>query len=192
MPADTPIPGALGFHKPNPTAWLRALSDSFVGIYPCAGTPTNGTSGFGQGKLAAGALVIDVTNGLLYINQGTATSPLWVPISTSQLPLTTIIANGAISVRPSASYVITKAGIAAMTLAAPTAGAPSAGGDDGTMIEVFSSTAFAHTITTVGLLQTGSDAVNSIAFNPFAGSSVGLLAYNGKWIIVDPIGVTFS
>ncbi len=192
MPADTPIFGALGFRKPNPAAWLRSLSDQFVGVFPCAGTPTNGTSGFGAGKLGVGALAIDVTNGLIYINQGTRTSPLWVAASNTMLPPTPITASGAIAVRPSANYVITKAGIAVMTLAAPTAGLPSAGGDDGTIIQVQSATAFAHTITATGLLQTGSDAVNVVSFNPYAGASISFQAYNGKWIIVDPIGVSFS
>src|ERR1700676_60534 len=43
---------------------------------------------------------------------------------------------------------ITKAGVAAMTLAAPTAGLPAAGGNDGQELTIVSTTANAHTVTT--------------------------------------------
>jgi hypothetical protein len=89
-----------------------------------------------------------------------------------------IAASGAINPRLPGFYVITKAGIAAMTLAAPTSGV-----DDGLEIEVSSNTAFAHSITATGLLLTASAAVNSVTFPAFAGSTVFLTAYQGKWIL---------
>lgn len=98
--------------------------------------------------------------------------------------------NGAIPVGPpllSAAYQITKAGVAAMTLAAPVAGA-----DDGKVILVESNTANAHTITATGLYQTGSASVNLATFAAFAGAMVKLMALNGKWIVLWSIGVTFS
>src|SRR6266699_1562918 len=58
-----------------------------------------------------------------------------------------ITASGAINPRLPGFYVITKAGVAAMTLAAPTATT-----DDGLEIEVSSTTAFAHSFTATGLL----------------------------------------
>lgn len=95
-----------------------------------------------------------------------------------QHPPTLIAANGAVNPRLPGFFVITKAGVAALTLAAPTAGV-----DDGLEIEISSNTAFAHSITTVGLLLTASAAVNSITFPAFAGATVWLTAYQGKWIV---------
>src|SRR6266436_1908033 len=88
--------------------------------------------------------------------------------------------SGAIPVGPplvSAAYQITKAGVAAMTLAAPVAGA-----DDGKVILVESNTANAHTITATGLLQTGAAAVNVATFAASIGAMVKLMALNGKYI----------
>jgi hypothetical protein len=89
-----------------------------------------------------------------------------------------IAASGAIAPRLPGFYVITKAGIAAMTLAAPTAGV-----DDGLEIEVSSNTAFAHSFTATGLLLTSSAVVNSITMPAFAGATVYFTAYQGKWIV---------
>jgi len=100
---------------------------------------------------------------------------------------TPLSVNGAIPVRPSTNYVITKGSILADTLAAPTAGT-----DDAVTIQVISSTAFAHTITATGLLQTGSANVNVATFAAFAGAGLTLRAYNGKWMVVASTGITFS
>ncbi len=171
---------------------LRDRADVLAFELTGSGAPSNGASGTGAGTVAGlGAVYLDSATGNRYTNYGTLASPIWVKNSDSTAPVP-ITANGAIAVRPGGTYAITKASVATMTLAAPTAGAPSAGGDDGLIIEVYSSTAFAHTITANGLLQTGSDAQNSVTFNPFAGASVGFMAYGGKWIIIDPIGVTFA
>jgi hypothetical protein len=102
-------------------------------------------------------------------------------------PPIAITASGAVPVRPGANYVITNAGITALTLAAPTAGA-----DDGVSITIESATAFAHTLTATGLLSTGSASVNVATFAAFAGASVTLRAYNGKWVTTAQIAITFS
>lgn len=106
---------------------------------------------------------------------------------TAGLSLTAVTASGAINPHTSGVYVITKAGVAAMTLAAPTAGV-----DDGVEIELFSSTAFAHTLTATGLLQTASANVNVATFSASAGGGLRLIAFNAKWIAVSQIGITFS
>jgi hypothetical protein len=85
------------------------------------------------------------------------------------------------------TYVVTTAGIDAMTLAAPTAGT-----DDGVEITVFSGSAYAHTITATGLLQTGSANVNVATFAAHPGASVTLKAYNGKWMVRAQNTITFS
>lgn len=114
------------------------------------------------------------------INAGDGSSPV------------TIAASGAVAPHNPAAYIITKAGVAALTLAAPTAGAASAGGDDGDTINLRSSTAFAHTLTATGLLQTGSASVNTATFAAFAGAGLTLRAYNGKWMVISSIGITFG
>ena len=47
-----------------------------------AGAPTDGTSGTGADVCGKGTLCIDTTNGVLYINTGTKTSPTWIVVGT--------------------------------------------------------------------------------------------------------------
>jgi hypothetical protein len=98
-----------------------------------------------------------------------------------------LTASGAIPVRPSVDYVITKAGVAALTLAAPTATV-----DDGTELVITSNTANAHTVTATGLLQTGTASVNTATFAAFAGAGLTLMAYQGKWNVTAAVAITFS
>lgn len=95
-----------------------------------------------------------------------------------------IAASGAVPASPGADYIITDPGVAALTLAAPTA--------NGTTITISSATAFAHTLTATGLLQTGTAAVNVATFAAFAGAGLSLRAYNGKWIVTSSTGVSFT
>lgn len=98
-----------------------------------------------------------------------------------------ISASGAVSPFISAVYVITKAGVAALTIAAPTAGV-----DDGNEVTLISTTAFAHTLTATGLLKTGTAAVNVATFAAFAGAGVTLTAYQGLWYVTESVAITFS
>lgn len=102
-------------------------------------------------------------------------------------PLVAITANGAINPNNAEKYVITKGGVAAMTLAAPTVTV-----DDGKEIFVTSNTANAHTVTATGLLQTGAATVDVATFAAFAGAGLTLIAYQGKWNVKSQIGITFS
>jgi hypothetical protein len=95
--------------------------------------------------------------------------------------------NGAIAPNTPANYVITKAGVLADTLAAPTVGT-----SDGVTITITSNTANAHTLTATGLLQTGTASVNVATFAAFAGASLTLQAYQGKWNVLASNGITFS
>jgi hypothetical protein len=100
-------------------------------------------------------------------------------------------ASGAINPHQSALYVITKAGVAALTLAAPTAGS-----DDNVIIEVISTTANAHTITTpaAGNIQDGNTSGhNTVAtFNAHIGASIRLRAYNGTWYVEQEVGCSLT
>lgn len=64
-------------NRVNIWAWLSNLSNNNIGIFTNTGAPTSGTSGTGAGKLGKGCLLIDITNGIIYINIGTKASPSW-------------------------------------------------------------------------------------------------------------------
>ena len=96
-------------------------------------------------------------------------------------------ASGAIDPHTANRYMITKAGVAALTLAAPTAGA-----DDGLSIQILSSTANAHTLTATGLFEDGAGHVNAATWAANIGGCIELVAYNGKWYVVTLQSVTMS
>ena len=98
-----------------------------------------------------------------------------------------IPASGAIDPHTANRYMITKAGVAAMTLAAPTAGA-----DDGLVLEILSSTAFAHTVTATGLFVDGAGHVNVATFPAAGGGAIDLVAFNGKWIVQNSQNVAVT
>jgi len=112
-----------------------------------------------------------------------------VPYFPIPLPLSTALINQHVS----AVYVITyAAGACAITLPAPTAGAQSANGDDGVRLVFTSDTAQAHVITATGLFQDGAAHVNTATFAANAGGGIELVAYNGKWKVVNLQGVTMA
>lgn len=91
--------------------------------------------------------------------------------------------DGAIAVAPGTT-VITKGSAAALTLAAPTAT-----DHDGYVINVVSTTAFAHVITFAsGKINGGSNI--TITFGNVAGSGVSLIAYQGVWYTFANWGTT--
>ena len=111
----------------------------------------------------------------------------WYSTATNFLGLQAITANGAILPHVAATYVITKAGVAAMTLAAPTTVT-----DDGLVLVITSSTANAHTVTATGLFADGAGHVNLATFAANAGASMTIMAYGAKWLIISLNGVTMS
>lgn len=122
------------------------------------------------------------TANVFQISQPDGTVVYAIPAGGTGTPLT---APGAIPL-VGGTYTITNAAATALTLAAPTVA------QNGMSITVISATAFAHTITATGLLQTGSAAVNLATFAAFAGARVTFTAVNGKWMTSGAQGVTFS
>jgi hypothetical protein len=62
-------------------AMLRAMINNNCPILVNAGPPTSGTSGTYAGQAGPGAILIDFTNGVLYVNNGLTTgSPSWVGV----------------------------------------------------------------------------------------------------------------
>lgn len=58
------------------------LLKNSVRLFVLAGVPVNGTSGTEAGVAGKGSLVVDSTNGKLYINTNTKTSPTWTVVGT--------------------------------------------------------------------------------------------------------------
>lgn len=111
-------------------------------------------------------------------------TPQAVSSSGQVFALSALTTNGAISPTTPANYVITKAGVLADTLAAPTS--------DGIVIRIASTTANAHTLTATGLFQCGTASVNLATFAANAGAGLTIMSYNGKWIVLCSVGITFS
>lgn len=98
----------------------------------------------------------------------------------SKSTITAAAANGAVTIA-NGTVVFTKAGVAAMTLAAPTAA------QEGTTITFTSRTAHAHTVTATGLIEDGvtGGAKTTATFAAFAGASLTLQAINLKWNVIS-------
>lgn len=95
--------------------------------------------------------------------------------------------NGAIDVQGSTVF-ITKGSAAALTLAAPTSGS-----HDGMTIDIVSTTAYAHTVTNSSPGFNGAGASGDVAtFGAAAGNSMTVVAYGGKWYVVNLTGVTLA
>lgn len=111
----------------------------------------------------------------------------------SPSPLTTIAANGALSVSSGNYALITKAGVIALTLAAPTAGV-----QDGMVIVIKANNgAFADTLTATALIQTGGSGspYTTATFgvtSAFNGASLTLQSYGGFWFVVASTNVAFT
>jgi len=96
-------------------------------------------------------------------------------------------ADGAINIEDS-TVIITKASAAALTLAAPTAGT-----HDGVIINIITSTAYAHTVTqTSPGFNSGSTASDVATFTAAKGNSMMIVAYNGVWYASDIHGVALG
>jgi hypothetical protein len=88
----------------------------------------------------------------------------------------------------SGSYVITKAGVLALSVAAPTAA------DIGTRIRITSDTANAHVITfTGGTMRGGTAAVATATLGAFAGAGISFECFvTGKWHITANMIATLA
>ncbi len=87
-------------------------------------------------------------------------------------------------------FHITKGSAAAYTLALPTAGLPSAGGQDGYILRICASTAFAHVITTPTNGLNGNKHIATFA--AAVGNGIELHAKNGVWLVFANQGITLS
>lgn len=102
------------------------------------------------------------------------------------LPVQVGLVNGAITIKHGL-VVLTKAGVAAMTLAAPTAGT-----DDGKTLLIVAITANAHTVTIANGLSGAGAGADVGTFGGAVADRVMLVAYNGAWYPVVNVNVTFA
>lgn len=105
-----------------------------------------------------------------------------VTSSTAELNLTdkeaqTVSADGAITIK-NGVVKVTKAGVAAMTLANPTDVT-----DDNKELTILSTTAQAHTLTVTGGFGNGSTGEDVATFSGAIGDNINLKAYGGYWYI---------
>lgn len=98
-------------------------------------------------------------------------------------------ASGAIAAKEGTVF-LTKAGVAAMTLAAPVAGLPSVGGDDGRELTIMDVTGNAHTVTTPAGGINGNKHIAT--FGAVVGQFGTFVAYNGAWYLAASSGVTLT
>ena len=102
-------------------------------------------------------------------------------------PVQVASANGAITIKDG-FVVLTKAGVAAMTLADPTATT-----DDGKELTVIATTANAHTVTIAGGLNGAGASADVGTFGGAVGDRFSVVAYNGKWYASGAtVNVTFA
>lgn len=95
--------------------------------------------------------------------------------------------NGAIALLNGNVY-LTKAGVAAMTLAAPTAGI-----DDGKTLTIIAATANAHTVTqTTPGFNSASTSGDVATFGGAIGDNMVIRAYNGAWHVITLRNVTLG
>lgn len=174
-PGSSTIPGVNGF----------SLGTNVTDIGPCTRT--------GQVYLPR----IWVNRG---IKRDCTTTGAWVDYAPasgldypSPTPLTTIAANGALSVSSGNYALITKAGVIALTLTAPTAGLM-----DGMRITIKADNgAFADTLTATALIQTGGSGspYTTATFgvtSAFNGATLTLEAYGGFWFVIASSNVAFT
>ncbi len=105
--------------------------------------------------------------------------------------VTAVTADGAITISAaSKTYYITKAGVAAMTIADPTATT-----HDGTRLTFMATTANAHTLSNVGgsgFFSSGGGSKDLATFGGAIGDTITIEAYQGKWYIISSLNITLG
>jgi hypothetical protein len=122
--------------------------------------------------------------GTLTLN-GTATGAVLIPKGRVTPSVETIAGDGAITIQ-SGTVLLTKGSAAAITLAAPSA-------QDGTIIEITSTTDFEHVVTVTGGLWDGTATTNTtITFPAVAGGAVRIIAFGTDWYVLSNQGTTIA
>lgn len=168
----------------TPIGWLCYFFVAAAQPVVIAATSINGAASLTLPGANNGVGMVMVVMGPDAKYRASILSDIHTPLDSGFVALTT---NGAITPTVPATYIITKAGVLADTLAAPTSGI-----SDGVEISIYSGTNNAHTLTATGLLQTGAATTDVATFAAFAGAGLTLIAYQGKWMVKRSVGITFS
>lgn len=128
------------------------------------------------------SLTIDAKGAGTITLGGTSTGKVSIPKAQITPQVQTIAGDGAITIQ-SGVVLLTKGSAAAITLAAPSS-------QDGTIIEVTSTTAFAHVITVTGGMWDGTATTNTTATFPVVqGGAIRLIAFGTAWYVLGLQGV---
>jgi hypothetical protein len=149
--------------------------------------PKPNAVGFPSNTITPGPRLIDGSDLIAILSGGVNFTNLSLAGPVYNAVPSVLAASAAITPGLPATYMITVAGVGAFTLAAPTAGVM-----DGTVIQLVSTTANAHTLTATGLLRTGTASVNVATFAAQAGAGLTLVAYQGAYYVTASVGITFS
>jgi hypothetical protein len=177
---------------PNVLGWSPAFAGLAANGQPAAAYDVYRTvGGATQGKIASNLSSTSLIDGGL-VGDGT-TPPSFNTSGTTAIgvvePVQNAVANGAISI-VTGKVFITKGSAAALTLPLPIAGPPSSGGQDGAVLSIISTTAFAHTVTTPANGINGAD--DTATFAASVPAAFSLTAFNGKWWSGALTSVTLS
>jgi len=89
--------------------------------------------------------------------------------------------------RRDTTFLLTKNGVANITLEAPGASL------EGLKLDILSSRPFAHVVTAAGLIDDGqAGARNTLTFADFVGARVTLQAHRGHWVVLGTHAVTVA
>lgn len=108
-------------------------------------------------------------------------------ITGAMLPVVNASADGAVTIQNSMVF-ITKGTAAALTLADPAAG------NDGVMIWFVATTAAAHSISNAAGsgFNAGGAGTDVCTFSAAIGNNLVVVAYGGKWLVVNNVGGTLA
>ena len=167
-----------------------ATNPAFSVVHTTEGTGVSITSAAAASGVAVAAtssgtdenMTIDAKGaGTLTLN-GTATGKTVIGKAQITPQVQTIAGDGAITIQ-SGTVLLTKGSAAAITLDAPSS-------QDGTIIEVTSTTDFQHVITVTGGMWDGTATTNTTAtFPAVAGGAIRLIAFGTSWYVLSLQGV---
>lgn len=169
------------------------LVDVDAGASGTAGTVDVFPSTAAKGKLQIAAADSDGDTTTVLVNASQAAARTFSipdPGASAKFQMNAVeagLVNGAIGIKDGL-VALTKAGVAAMTLAAPTATT-----DDGKRLRIVATTANAHTVTQAspGLNNLGASG-DVATFGGAVGDMIELIAYQGVWYITNVINVTVA
>lgn len=142
----------------------------------------------GHGKVVvSGSTVVDVSAAATALTGTLSVSGIITATGGLKSPVVTISGDGAITITPNTTVVLSKGSAAAITLAAPTNST-----HDGYIVRAVAISAQAHVITgsVDGFNAKGSS--GTLTFGGAIGDSVTLVAMGGHWYTLDKVNVTVA